>query len=207
MNSDSNSPTERRWYIVGRWQELAGETHANLLRVVAIGAFYSIQLIHRHGFAVASPAEDRFHRGASLLAAIGVFCSLAVQLSIRRRFFPPALKFLSTAADLALVTGVAALGAGPQSPMRLAYFVVIVLASLRFNLPLVWFATLGSLVGYLMLVGRADRVWFDAEHAVPPVEQLVTLASLGLVGILTGQVLRRMRSLATQYQSLAEQSS
>ena len=41
--------SDRAWYIVGRWEEYEGETRANLLRVVAVAAFYVIELINYYG--------------------------------------------------------------------------------------------------------------------------------------------------------------
>src|SRR4051812_31623036 len=40
---------DRRWYVVGRWQEYEGEGRTNLLRVVAIAAFYLVELANYHG--------------------------------------------------------------------------------------------------------------------------------------------------------------
>jgi hypothetical protein len=101
-----------------------------------------------------------------------------------------------------LLTALAALGAGPSSPLILAYFLIIALAAMRFSLGLVWFTTLGAMAAYWLLVGLEDAKtsrWFDAQHAVPPVTQLITLLSLGLTGIVIGQVVRRVKSMATEY--------
>jgi hypothetical protein len=80
--------------------------------------------------------------------------------------------------------------------------VIIALAALRFSLGLVWFSTLGAMAGYWLLVGLEDAKtssWFDNKHAVPIVTQLVTLLSLGLTGIVIGQVVRRVRNLAEEF--------
>ena len=45
---------------------------------------------------------------------------------------------------------------GPRSPLVVAYFLVIALAALRLSLPLMWMATLGSMAGYLFLLGYVD---------------------------------------------------
>ena len=62
-----------------------------------------------------------------------------------------------------------------------------------------WFASLGAMLGYWALVGLADPTWFDQQHVVAPIEQLMTLASLALTGIVVGQVVRRGRVLAEDY--------
>jgi hypothetical protein len=102
------------------------------------------------------------------------------------------------------------LAAGPHSPLVLAYFLIIAMAALRFSLGLVWLTTLGAMAGYWLLVGIEDLKtsrWFDASHAVAPVEQLITLVSLGLAGIVIGQVVRRVKSLAAEYAARLEAAS
>jgi hypothetical protein len=198
----SVSPAERQWYIVGRWQEYEGESRANLLRMVAIGALYTVQLVHFYGFSTKSATEVLFHQRATAIAVAWTMVALAIMLCLRRGVFPVVLKYTSTACDLALLTSLAALAAGPHSPLVLAYFVVVALAGLRFSLGLIWFSTIGAMLCYWLLVGIADgrdSKWFDSQHAVPPVEQLVTLVSLGLTGIVVGQVVRRVKGLATEY--------
>jgi hypothetical protein len=196
MSTLSQPAADRQWYIVGRWQEFEGEGRANVLRMIAVGVFYGLQLVQFHFFAIPGESEQRFHRAATALAAVGVLVSLGVQLCLRRRFFPAFLKYVSTGTDIVLITGAAMLGSGAYSPIRVAYFVVIALATLRFSLPLVWCASLGTMAGYLALVGATDTTWFDADHTVPPIEQLLMLASLALTGVVMGQVIRRVRGMA-----------
>ncbi len=209
MAQGNAATADREWFIVGRWQELAGETRTNLLRIASIGLFYLIELINYH--LVTAPDADltTFHKKVTALAVAWTMVSLAVLLCLRMRFFPPYLKYCSAGCDLLLLTALASidhgpaskLADGPFSPVVLAYFLIISLAAVRFSLGLVWFSTLGSMLGYLALVGQADKTWFDADHAVPPVQTLITLASLGMTGIVMGQVVRRVRSLAEEYSS------
>jgi hypothetical protein len=205
MASATTSVNDRQWYIVGRWQEYEGESRANLVRILAIAVFYSIQLVHYYGFADRDPGspESRqtvaFHHAATALAAAGSLMSLAILLCLRRRVFPSVMKFISATVDVILVTSLASIGSGPLSPMVLAYFLIIVLAGLRFSLRLVWCASLCSMAGYLFLVGIKDNKWFDTSHDVAPVEQIMTLACLGLTGIITGQIIRRVRTLADDF--------
>jgi hypothetical protein len=199
--------TERQWYIVGRWQEYAGEARANLLRIITIGVFYGLQLTNHHLLSGPEQRDASFHRAATALAVAGLFVALAVQLCLQRQIFPSLLKFASTVADIVLVTALAALGGGPHSPLRLAYFLIIAMAALRYSLPLVWCASLGGMLGYLMLVALADKsAWFDADHAVRPIEQLMTLAALSLNGIIIGQIVRRVRGIAEDYRQRASET-
>jgi hypothetical protein len=171
----------------------------NLLRLLAVGAFYLVQLIHYHFFSSRTAEEVAFHQQATAIAAAWTMIAVAVLLCLRRQIFPAALKYVSSAADLSLLTMLAALGGGPGSPVTLAYFLIIALAGLRFSLRLVWCCTLGSMLGYLALVGMKDPVWFDHQHVTPPAQQLVTLVSLGITGIVVGQIVRRCRSMAEDY--------
>jgi hypothetical protein len=190
---------ERQWFIVGRWQEYEGEARVNLLRIIVVGAFYLVQLVHFYGFAKADPQQLPFHQKATAVAVAWTMVALAIMLCLRLRTFPAALKYGSTACDVLLLTTLAALGSGPFSPLVLGYFLIIAMAALRFSLGLIWLSTVASMLGYWSLVGIVDRKWFDSDHAVPPVTQLVTLLSLALTGIVLGQVVRRVRMLAAEY--------
>ena len=196
MSSDS---ADRRWFIASRWQEYEGEGRTNLLRVLAIAAFYANHLLWYTRLAEPTADDQRFHRLATLIAAGWVFLSLAVLIALQRRFLPAALKFATTAADLLLLTALAWLGRGPDSPLVTGYFLVIAAAALRFSLPLVWCSTLGAMACYLVLVGAKDKTWFDPQHDTPVVQQLTVLLSLMWLGIVIGQLLRRVRSVAQEY--------
>ncbi len=194
---------DRQWFIVGRWQEYEGESRANLLRIVAVGAFYIVELLRFYVFEKGAAEQLAFHRQATMIAVAWTMVALAIMLCLKLRIFPAALKYASTACDILLLTALAALnGPGPFSPMVLGYFLIVAMAALRFSLGLVWFATLGGMLGYWSLVGLEDAKtsrWFDAVHAVPPARQLVTLLSLGLTGIVIGQVVRRVKGMASEY--------
>lgn len=187
---------DRQWFIIGRWQEFEGEGRANLLRVIAIGAFYVVELINFYGLkSVDKDVHDRF----TFISVAWVLLALAVLLCLRRLILPVILKYISTSADILLLTTLAAVGRGPASSLVFVYFLIIALAALRFNLPLVRYATIGCMLGYIALLGNADSSWFDAEHVVPVAEELIMLVSLALTGIVIGQVIRRVRALAGAY--------
>lgn len=193
---------QRQWFIAGRWQEYAGEARANLLRTMAIGSFYIVELLRFYLFEPANPAQLKIHQQATMMAVAWTMLVLAILLCLRLRVFPTALKYLSTLADVVLLTTLAALLSGPFSPLVLGYFFIIALASLRFSVQLIWFATLASILGYWLLVGIEDAKtsrWFDAQHAVSPTTQLLTLLTLGLTGIVLGQAVRQVKLLAADY--------
>jgi hypothetical protein len=96
----------------------------------------------------------------------------------------------------------AAIFSGPFSALVLAYFLILAMAALRFSLGLVWFATVASMLGYWSLVGLEDRKtsrWFDDQHAVPPLTQMLTLLTLAMTGVVLGQVIRQVKRMAIDY--------
>ena len=200
-----SAQADRQWFIVGRWQEYAGEARANLLRIAAIGAFYVIELVNYHGLDLGplqmpSTVDQQFHATVTAVTVAWVLVALATLLCLRIHIFPAALKYLTTGCDVVLLTTILTVADGPRSPLVVGYFLIIVLSTLRFQLRLVWCATLGSLAGYLFLNGYAR--WFaaaDRQLSVPRYQQLIVLLALALTGITLGQVIRRVRALAEEF--------
>jgi hypothetical protein len=225
MSPSSNKEDESRhqWFIVGRWQEYGGEARANIIRLAAIGGFYLIELLNYHGlrlgtFQIEPGVNLHFHQTVTALAAAWTLIAIGVFIALKRGFFPPALKYVVTGCDIAVLTGILMVADGPRSPLVAAYFLVIAVAALRFQMRLVWFATLGSMAGYLVLLGYAR--WFAGREeslfgprvvSVPRYQQLIVLLALGLLGIVLGQMIRRVRALAEDYarrlQSVKEKSA
>lgn len=206
----SSAARDRQWYIVERWQEYEGERRANLLRIIGIGTFYLVHLMHYHGLRIgALQLADQgnmsrpFHVQVTLLAVIWTMLALGMLLSLQQRFFPRWLKHFSTGSDIVLMTAILLVSNGPRSPLIVGYFLIIVLATLRLNLSLVRFATVGSMLSYIGLLGCAK--WpetfgkGEVDLRVPRYEQLIILVALGLTGILLGQVVRRVRHLAEEF--------
>jgi hypothetical protein len=185
---------DRQWFIVGRWQEYEGESRANLLRIAGVGLFYSIELANYWTGVVDRP----FHQAVTALALTWAMVGLGVLYCLTQRVFPASLKFLSTAADLVLLTTILMLADGPKSPLVVAYFLLIVLATLRFSLRLIWFTSIGSISGYIFVLGYAR--WFtERDIRVARYQQAIVLLALALTGIVLGQVIRRVRAMALEY--------
>lgn len=210
MAAPTNALADRKWYIVERWQEYWAERRANLLRIVGIGLFYLIHLLHHYQLRLGflelgngEKASPQFHIAVTLLAVAWAMVALGVSLCLRQRVFPAALKYITTACDLLLLTAIIYLGNGPGSPLVVGYFLVLKLAALRLSLPLVRMATVGSVAGYLFLLGVAR--WPEVfgrgaiDLRVPRYEQLIVLLALVLSGIVLGQIVRRVRQLAEAY--------
>jgi hypothetical protein len=201
---------DRAWHIVGRWQEYEGEARANLLRIVGIAAFYAIELANYHGLNLGflqlprqADITPEFHRAVTALTVAWTMVALAVHLCLVRQVFPAVLKYISTAADLLLLTAILTVADGPRSPLVVGYFLIIALSGLRFSLALVRFTTVGALAAYLVLCGYAR--WYAARDVrVPRYHQIMMLLALALTGIVLGQILRRVQSVAKEYANRAQ---
>jgi hypothetical protein len=204
---------KRQWFIVGRWEEYEGEGRVNLLRTIGIGAFYTIELLNYYGLQLGSfdwpvVVDTAFHQTVTALCVAWALVAMGTLVCLRQRIFPPALKYLTTGADVLLLTGILMVADGPRSPLVIGYFLVIALAALRFQLGLIWFGTLASMAGYLVLLGYAK--WFAGREesllgprdiTVPRYHQLVFLVGLALCGIVLGQVVRRVKAMAAEFAS------
>jgi len=202
------SPAEREWFIVGRWEEFEGEGRANLLRIIGITVFYAVELVNYHGLNLGflqmpSVVDRLFHLAVTMLTVAWAMLCLGVLVCRRQGIFPFWLKFISTGCDLLLLTTILTLADGPRSPLVVVYFLVIVLACLRFSLRLIWFATAGAVAGYLFLLGFARwgsiPGWEKSDMTVPRYSQIIFVLALVLTGVLLGQVIRRVRGLAELY--------
>lgn len=208
MSTVNERDRDLPWHIVGRWQEYEGEHRANLLRIVGIAAFYAIELVNYHGLHLGFldlPKQEgistSFHQAVTALAVAWTMVGLAVYLCLSQRVFPSMLKYVSTALDITLLTVIIILADGPRSPLVVGYFLLIVLSGLRFHLVLVRCATVGSVVGYLVVSGYAR--WFAerGDLRVPRYHQIMLIVALALTGITLGQIIRRVRTLAVDYAS------
>jgi len=207
---------DRAWFIAQRWQEFDGERRANILRIAAIGSFYALHLWNYLGsqgklpnwgvleLSQAGAVDRRFHVMATLLALGWAMAAAAVHVSLQNRVFPRWLPAATTAVDVVMLTSVLCISTGPRSPLVVGYFLVIVLAGLRFNLLLVRLATAAALLGYVCVLGVAKwpaRFGRDAnlDLRVPRYHELVVIVGLVLCGVFVGQIVRRARCVADEF--------
>jgi hypothetical protein len=200
---------QRQWFIVGRWQEFDGEWRANLVRTACVAAFYAVELLGYYGLnfgwlQVEQSFTKEFHLTISALAAAWIIVAFGTFYCLRMHIFPAALKYVTTACDIVLLTAMLVAASGPRSPLVVGYFVILAVAGLRLQLRLIWCATLGSMAGYLFLLGFAKwhDTWLNLPHrdlTVPRYAQLVTLLALAMTGIALGQTIRRVKAMAEDY--------
>jgi hypothetical protein len=210
--SASNPAADQSWFIATRWEQYQAEGRANLLRLIALALFYAVEVVRYYGVPLdflelppAGPNEAAVHWAIASITVLWVIEAAVVAWLLRVRFFPRSLPYASTAADLVLLTMVLMLGHGPQSPLLVAYFVVVAMAALRVDLPLLWFAAGGAAAGYLFLLGYAR--WYAPERnlRVPRFYELLFLVALALTAVVLGQLVRRVRRLAADYARRADE--
>ncbi len=201
MGGETARPPEDEpaWVATQRAEEWAGEVRVNLIRLVAIAAFYGHHLVNYYLFKLPLTAE--FHAAATGVAAAWTCAALALHLALRRRGTPPGLKYGAVAFDALMVSALLVLtGDGARSVLALLLFLLIATAALRLRLRLVWAATLLAIAAYLFVCGH-DR-WgrkLPEAHRVPRQQQVIFVIGLGCAGLLAGQSVRQARRFARDY--------
>jgi hypothetical protein len=171
--------------------------------MAGIAAFYIVELMNYRGlklgaFSMPRVSERPFHVAVTALAVAWTMVGLGVLLCLRGRVFPAGVKYVSTGCDLLLLTALLTVSAGPRSPLIAVYFVILALATLRFDTRLVQFASAGAVAGYLFVLGFVK--WFTHRgNVVPRYHEIIVVLALTLTGITLGQVTRRARAMAHDY--------
>ena len=57
---------DRQWFIVERWQSYDGEARANVLRLLAVGLFYAVQMLQFFWFGDRGPAETALRKAIQI---------------------------------------------------------------------------------------------------------------------------------------------
>ena len=191
-----------RWSIVQRYREYDGELSANVLRVVGVFAFYTIELANFHGVSLGplelprvAGVDQRFHFAITALAVAWLAIACGVLLLLRNRVFPPALKFVTSSADVLLLTAMLLIADGPRSTLTIGYFLVVALAVLRFSRPLVAFTTAGAMLGYVVIVVHAHVA--RPALALMTYQEVMTLLGLALVGVVLSRAVAQAEGAAS----------
>lgn len=202
------------WHAAQRWQQFDGEQRANALRILSLAVFFGIHLGNYYRpfsfFELAAKPEPWFHQGVTTLVAAWVMMAFAVFQLLRQRVFPAAFSYVTTGIDIALLTAMLCMGSGQQSPLVGAFPLILILAAMRFNLRLIRFATVGCLLGYLLVMAAArwpELLGGRQIGRVPRYGQLMTIAAIGVAGVMLGQLIRRIQTMARWYAIRLEQAA
>jgi hypothetical protein len=199
---------DNHWEDARRVAAWAGEARVNLVRAVALAAFYA-----HHLFYVYVRSDDPTVRGpfnaAVSIVVLGWFLAVVVlYVCLSRRWAPPALKYVATAWDLLLLTALLVVNPdGPRSPLMYLYFVLVAASPLRLSLPLVYATTLGAaagaaaVLGYYVFYRVGAAAYYDPEKGLrlSRTAEVIYLLSLLTTGLLAGQVVRQARQLFAGY--------
>jgi hypothetical protein len=199
--------SDSRWADARRLEAWAGETRVNLIRAAALIGFYSYHLLNVY---IIDPSfNDAYNLKVTTIVLAWTLAVGAIYVCLSRRWVPPALKYVVTFWDLALITALllADRKAGPHSPLIFLYFLVAAASPLRLSLRLVYASTLGAMTAALLmmgcfvfiLIGQSDYYDPNKALAVPRSSEIIFLLSLGAAGLLAGQVVRQARRLAQGY--------
>jgi hypothetical protein len=184
------------WSAVQRLEGLAGEARVNLIRLVALVAFYGHHLINVFLIGDDLSLAGRYHAVVTDLVLAWALAVLVIHYSLVRRWVPPGLKYAVTAWDLLLITTLMMVGEDARSMLAALYLLVVVAAPLRLSLGLVWAATLGAMAAYAFFLGYLRwGLELPAEQRLARPQQIVFLLALGAAGLLAGQVVRQCRRI------------
>lgn len=204
-----------RWENARRLEAWAGETRVNLIRAVALVVFYGHHLLNVYVFKNAA-AGGLFHVKVTAIVIAWAAAAGALYFSLSRRWLPPALPFVATAWDLAMVTALIVVSPeGPRSPLIFLYFPVVAASALRLSLPLVWAATLGAwaaaaiALGYWVFIRWGTEAYYANQAPDHPridrAAEVIFLLALGTVGLFAGQAVRQARRLVLGYPVIVEE--
>ena len=192
-----------------RWRQYEAEMRVNTLRLVTVGLFFIIHLVHYYS------ANDQFpwlaflqmsdgvtidknsHYGITAIVVAWVMWAAIVHTCLTGRIFPLWLPYLSVGFDTLFLTAMLVLGRGAVSPIVVGYFLIIMMAGLRLDLRLVWFATISTVCGYLYVLGCTRwPLGILMEHPLPTVpryHQIMIVCAMTLSGVIIGQIIRHLR--------------
>src|SRR5262245_44530706 len=107
--------TDTQWADAQRLEGFAGEVRVNLVRLAALVAFYAHHLVNVFLIADDASLAGVYHASVTVLVLAWGAAVLALHYCLARRWVPPALKYVATGWDLALITALLVLGRDPKS--------------------------------------------------------------------------------------------
>lgn len=197
-NPEAAAAEEPAWEAAQRVEEWAGEARVNLIRLVAIAAFYAHHLVQY--YLLKLPLTPRHHLAATGIAVAWSVASMALHLALVRQVRLPWIKYLALLYDALMITGLLALTEGGKSPLVVLLFLLVATSALRMQVRMAWATTVLAVAAYLFVLGH-DR-WgrnLPADQRVPRRNQVIFVLGLGAAGVLAGQALRQARRFARDY--------
>ncbi len=184
------------WGGAQKVEQWVGEIRVNLIRLVAILAFYAHHLFTF--YVLKDQVAPGVHAVMTGIAFAWAALALCLHAGLSRRWNPVGLKFGAIAGDAVMMTALLLVFGGPKSPFVALYFLLIASAALRLDLAAVWTATIAAVAGYALLCGHAKWIVLDASRA-PRTHQVIFGIALLCAGLIAGQLVRQARRLAVDY--------
>lgn len=136
-----------------------------------------------------------FHLKVMGLFGLWAFVSLIFQRLLHRETFTDVVRFAWSAADVLLLTTHLFLAEPPIGPVLVGYPLLIVASGLFFQVRLVWFTTIVSLVSYAGLLLLRD------DQPGPAHYPIIFAAVLAVLGFVVAYQVYRVRVLSRFYES------
>ena len=174
------------WWLFRRVRDVRTAASVNWLRSMAVVGFYLTHLVDYLAQPELTDAQRATHFYATLIFCGWMLICFGIGIACWIRFIPGWAKYCTTAVDILLLTAALGVGAQTSSWLVLAYLLIIATAALRSELLLVIMSTGLSLLSYAALVGMADAVWFDENHATPLSQIAIVVLSILLAGAIGG---------------------
>jgi hypothetical protein len=173
-----------------------------VIRIVALVVFYARHLIELMLSPPGAPVRGAYHLRVTVVVIAWAAMAAVVHVLLRRRQYPPAMKYITTVADVLMVTVLCAIAGGPTTPLVLLYFAVIAAAPLRLSLRLVYVTTAAAIIGYLVLLAYYawyligyTRYYATPELRIPRGHEAIVILCMLISGFLAGQVVRQARRM------------
>ncbi|HMC09994.1 MAG TPA: hypothetical protein VKH44_01840 [Pirellulaceae bacterium] len=209
---DRSVRDDEAWDVARRWRQYEAEIRVNTMRIIAVGSFYLIHIVHQYSanhparwlsilqLGSGEALSEKLNVAVTSVAVAWTMWALLVHSLLRDRVFPWWLPAVSTGLDTLLLTAMLLLSSGAASPLVAGYFLIIMLAGLRFELWLVRAAAGACLAGYIVVLGATrwprGLLLENTLPRVPRFQQLMVLAALLLAGVIAGQWVRHARRMA-----------
>jgi hypothetical protein len=197
--------TGDRWTDARRIEAWAGEVRVNLVRLAAILIFYTHHLINVY-LIRDETIPEMYHATVTVLVIVWTGAAGVLHVCLTRRWVSPEIKYVSTLWDIVLATVLLAVTPdGPKSALTVLYFLIIASTALRLSLALVYVATVGSGVAYLLLLGYyfyaviGAENYYSSPQRVQRTQEIIFWLGLLAAGALAGQSVRQARRLVRGY--------
>lgn len=184
---------------------IAGESRANLIRVLAIVVFFLQHCVNFYLLDSDGSLTERFHTQVTLLVAAWGSVAAVVYHVLRRRCLPSRFSLLTLLADLLLAFLLVNVAGGPQSSLVLLFPIIVFSSALRQDLSLVRMGVAGSLFSYGILLANyvwiqtgSQRYYSDASLRIARSEQFIVATGIVVSGLIAGQIVRQRIVLTTQ---------